>query len=154
MLTARRAFVAVALASTFLLLSSAAPAQKNSPGAPDRERERRSLAVNIVRAINIAEASYKKNHGTYATWDMFIANGDFSETGTKWSSESFPTVAHAMYGSGVEIVPGWKLRLRVSKDGDAYDVTLEDATDPKCNFAIFSNERGLIHQGKNIDCPI
>jgi hypothetical protein len=63
-------------------------------------------------------------------------------------------VAHAMYGSGAEIVPGWKLRLHISKDGNAYDLTLEDATDPKCNFAVFSNERGLIHQGKNIDCPI
>jgi hypothetical protein len=154
MLSARRAFIPPALAFIFLFLSSPAPAQKNSPDVPDRERERRSLAVNIVRAINAAEANYKKNHGTYATWDMFIANGDFSEAGTKWSSESFPTVAHAMYGSGAEIVPGWKLRLRVSKDGNAYDVTLEDATDPKCNFAIFSNERGLIHQGKSIDCPI
>jgi len=154
MLTGRRAHFAAVLCCAFLLLSSPAPAQKNSPGIQDRERERRSLAVNIVRAINTAEANYKKNHGTYATWDIFIANGDFSEAGTKWSSESFPTVAHAMYGSGAEIVPGWKLRLHVSKDGNAYDLTLEDATDPKCNFAVFSNERGLIQQGKNIDCPI
>jgi hypothetical protein len=153
MLTARVLF-AFALSSAFMLLSSPASAQKNSPGIQDRERERRSLAVNIVRAINTAEANYKKNHGTYATWDTFIANGDFSETGTKWSSESFPTVAHAMYGSGSEIVPGWKLRLQLSKDGNAYDLTLEDATDPKCNFAVFSDERGLIRQGKAIDCPI
>jgi hypothetical protein len=154
MLTARRIFIVIALALVFPLFTSPTLAQKNSPSVPDRERERRSLALNVVRAINTAEANYKRTHGTFATWDQFIANGDFSETGTKWSSESFPTVAHAMYGSGPEIVPGWKLRLQVSKDGNAYDVTLQDATDPKCNFAFFSNERGLISQGKNIDCPI
>lgn len=137
-----------------LLLSTLAHAQKNSPGVQDRERERRSLAVNVVRAINTAELNYKKTHGSYATWDTLIANGDFSETGTKWSSEAFPTVAHAMYSSGTEIVPGWKLRLHLSKDGNAYDLQLEDATDPKCNFTVFSDERGLIRQGKSLDCPI
>jgi len=152
--TAIRALLLVVLSSALLLISAPANAQKNSPGLEDRERERRSLAVNVVRAINTAEAHYKKTLGTYATWDALLANGDFSETGTKWSSESFPTVAHAMYSSGTEIVPGWKLRLHVSKDGNAYDLQLEDATDPKCNFTVFSDERGLMRQGKAIDCPI
>jgi hypothetical protein len=149
-----RTCLALSLACAFLLFGKPACAQKNSPGVQDRERERRSLAVNVVRAINAAELNYKKTHGTYATWDAMLANGDFTETGTKWSSESFPTVAHAMYSSGAEIVPGWKLRLHLSKDGNAYDLLLEDATDPKCNFAVFSDERGLLRQGRSLDCPI
>jgi len=149
-----RTLLVLGLSATFLLAIAPAPAQKNSPGIQDRERERRSLAVNIVRAINTAEMNYKKNQGTYATWDTMISNGDFSENGTKWASESFPTVAHAMYGPGPEIVPGWKLRLQLSKDGNAYDLLLEDVTDPKCNFSFISDERGLIRQGKSIDCPI
>jgi hypothetical protein len=155
MRTIFRTFSAVPLCLAFLLLIPLAHAQKkNSPTAPDRERERRSQAVNVVRAINTAEMNYKKNHGAYATWDTLIANGDFTETGTKWAPESFPTVAHAMYGTGAEIIPGWRLRLQLSKEGNAYDLTLEDVNDPKCGFAVTSNEGGLIRQGKTIDCPI
>jgi hypothetical protein len=143
----------LALSVAFLFVTSA-PAQKNTVGLQDRERERRSLAVNLVRAINTAEANYRKNHGSYATWDTLLGNGDFSEAGTKWAPESFPTVAHAMYGRGPEIVPGWKLRLQLSKDGNAYDVLLEDVTDSKCGFAVFSDDHGLIRQGRYIDCPL
>lgn len=153
MLLSTPRFLALSLAAITLLLSHPASAQKNTPGIPDRERERRSLAINIVRAINKAEANYKKNHGSYATWDTLISNGDFSETGTKWAPESFPTVAHAMYGSGPEIVPGWRLRLQLSKDGNTYDLLLEDVTDPKCSFAVFTDERDLVRQGKSVDCP-
>lgn len=146
--------VRVSLFAASLFALAAAHAQKNVPGIADRERERRSLAVNLVRAINTAEANYMKKQGTYVTWETMIGNGDFSETGTKWAPESFPTVAHAMYGSGPEIVPGWKLRLHLSKDGHAYDLLLEDVTDPKCAFAVVSDERGLIRQGKSIACPL
>jgi len=153
-MTAKKRVTAVVLLAGILLALSSAHAQKASPGIQDRERERRSLAINITRAINTAEANYKKNHGVYATWDTLISNGDFTDTGTKWAPESFPTVAHAMYGSGKEIVPGWKLRLILSKDGSSYDLLLEDVTDPKCGYAVVSDERGLIRQSKSVDCPL
>jgi hypothetical protein len=136
------------------LLALPATAQKTPFGAEDRERERRSLAFNMVRAINAAEANSKKKQGTYATWDTLYSSGDFTNTGTKWAPESMPTVAHAMYGPGPEIVPGWKLRLTVSKDGNAYDILLEDVTDPKCHYAVSSDERAIIRQGKSVDCPL
>jgi hypothetical protein len=138
-----------------IFLGSAAPAmraQKSATAVPDRERERRSLAINFLHALNAAETSYKKNHGSYADWDALLGNGDFTQNGTKWSSDSFPTVAHALYGSGPEIVPGWKLRLKVSNDGKSYDASIEDATDPKCRYAAFTDERGAVRQGKSVDC--
>ena len=153
MMTKRKAAAVVLLAGILLALPYA-QAQKGSPGIPDRERERRSLAINLIRAINTAEANYKKNRGVYATWETLLGSGDFTETGTKWAPESFPTVAHAMYSRGPEIVPGWKLRLSISKDGNAYDLLLEDVTDPKCGYAVVSDERGLIRQGKAIDCAL
>jgi hypothetical protein len=125
--------------------------QKTSPGISSRESERRSFALHLVGAINAAEASYKKNHGVYANWDALVVNGDFKETGTRWAPETYP-VAHAMYGRGPEIVPGWKLRLNVSNNGNSYDLLLEDVTDPKCNYAVGSDERGLIRQGKITAC--
>jgi hypothetical protein len=153
MLANRKVAVIALFAGSLLALPGAEAQKKNSPTLQDRQREQRSLAINMVRAINAAEANYKKTHGSYATWGTLFSNGDFTDTGTKWSSESYPTVAHAMYGSGPEIVPGWKLRLTVSKDGSAYDLSLEDVTDPKCGYAVMSDERGIVRQGKSVDCP-
>jgi len=154
MLAARKAVVVALLGAVFVVFPGAFAQKQNSPTIQDRQREQHSLAINIVRAINAAEANYKKKHGAYATWDTLIANGDFTDAGTKWAPESLPTVSHAMYGSGPEIVPGWKLRLTLSKDGTAYDLLLEDVNDPKCRFAVGSDDRGMIRQSKAIDCPV
>lgn len=142
------AFVILACA----LLPATLAQKKNTTSTVNREQERRSFAMNLVRAINVAEANYKKSHDGYASWDTLQGNGDFTESGTKWAGESFPTVQHALYGRGPEIVPGWKLRLLISANGNAYDLLLEDVTDPKCGYAVMSDERGLIRQGKAIDC--
>jgi hypothetical protein len=137
-----------------LTCQAASWAQKGSPVMADRERERRSFAQNLVKAINAAEADYRKKHDVYANWDTLMEIGDFSADGTKWAPADFPTVAHALYGSGAEIVPGWRLRLHLSNAEKAYDLLLEDVTDPKCSFTVFSDERRLIRQGKSIDCPV
>lgn len=128
--------------------------QKVSIAPASRERERQSFAVNLARAINNAEQNYKSKNEKYADWDTLTGNGDFTENGTKWAPAGFPTVAHALYSRGVEIVPGWKLRLNVSHEGHAYDLVLEDATDPKCRYAAITDEHGAIRQSKSIDCPI
>jgi hypothetical protein len=145
-------------AAFFLILmlscQTAIWAQKGAPAVPDRERERRSFAQNLVKAINAAEADYRKKHDVYANWDTMVGIGDFSSNGTKWAPAEFPTVVHALYGNGAEIVPGWRLRLHLSNEGKAYDLLLEDVTDPKCGYAVVTDERGLIRQGKSIDCAL
>ena len=149
-----RSVVAVVVLAGILQLLASAHAQKGSPGLPEREKERHSLAINLTRAINAAEANYKKDHGVYTDWETLVGNGDFTDTGTKWAPESFTTVAHAMYGRGAEIVPGWKLRLNVAKEGTGYDLLLEDVTDPKCGYAVVSDERGRIRQSKSVECEL
>ena len=142
----------------FLLVlagQSASWAQKKTLAPPaDRERERRSFAQNLARAINAAEADYFKKHGVYASWDTLTGLGDFSSTGTKWASEDFPTVAHALYGRGPEVVPGWRLRLQLSNGDKTYDALIEDVTDPKCGYAVMTDERGVIRQGRSIECSL
>jgi len=147
----RRAALLMILILTW---QAASWAQKGAPVVTDRERERRSFAQNLVKALNAAEADYRKKHDVYANWDTLVGIGDFSSSGTKWAPADFPTVAHALYGNGAEIVPGWRLRLHLSKGDKAYDLLLEDVTDPKCSYAVFSDERGLIRQGKSIDCAL
>jgi len=142
------------LAVTIAIALPARP-QKAPPLPPEtRENECHSFAVNVLRAINNSELDYKKQHGTYANWGALIENGYFTESGTKFISEDFFTVAHALYGRGPEIVPGWKLRLNTSNNGLSYDALLEDVNDPKCGFAGLTDERGLVRLGKSVACPL
>jgi hypothetical protein len=140
-----------------LFSASAWPAQpqKAPPLAPEtRENQRRSFAVNVLRAINNAERDYKAKHGNFGNWETLFNNGYFAESGTKSISEEYPTVAHALYGLGPEIVPGWRLRLNVSNNGQSYDALLEDVTDPKCGFAGLTDDRGLVRQSKSAACAL
>lgn len=127
-------------------------AQKNATSTAQPEQERRSFAHNFARALNAAEADYFKQHQVYASWDNLVGLGYFSQSGTKWASTEFPTVAHALYGSGPEIVPGWRLRLHLSNKDKAYDASIEDVNVPQCGYAVTTDERGMIRQGKSIDC--
>jgi len=144
---------AIVLIAGLALLASARP-QKSSPGIGDRERERQSFAINLVRAIQKAQLDFKSKQAIYADWDSLFANGYFTSAGTKWASPDFPTVGQALYGSGSEIVPGWKLRLNVSHSGSAYDLLLEDVNDPKCGYAVLTNERGTVRQANSVECPL
>ena len=92
----RRAALLMILILTW---QAASWAQKGAPVVTDRERERRSFAQNLVKAINAAEADYRKKHDVYANWDTLVGIGDFSSSGTKWAPADFPTVAHALYGN-------------------------------------------------------
>ncbi len=136
-----------------LLYQPLSSAQKNSSALAQNEQERRSFAQNLARAINSAEADYFKAHQAYASWDTLMGLGDFSQSGTRFASPDFPTVAHALYGSGPEIVPGWRLRLHLSNKDKAYDVLIEDVNDLKCGYAVMTDERGKIRRGNFVECP-
>jgi len=127
-------------------------AQKGTISTAQPERERRSFAQIFARALNAAEADYFKQHQVYANWDTLLGLGYFSSSGTKWISGDFPTVAHALYGSGAEVVPGWRLRLRLSNKDKSYDASIEDVNDPQCGYAVTTDERGMVRQGKSVDC--
>lgn len=144
----------IALLALGLGLGASAWPQKASPGTVDRERERRSFAINLVRAIQKAQLDFKSKHAIYANWDSLYGNAYFTSSGTKWASPEFPTVGQALYGSGPEVVPGWRLRLNVSHSGSAYDLLLEDVNDPKCGYAVVTDERGTVRQSKSVECPI
>jgi hypothetical protein len=144
----------IALLALGLGLGSRAWPQKAPAGTGDRERERRSFAINLVRAIQKAQLDFKSKHAIYANWDSLYGNGYFTSTGTKWASPEFPTVGQALYGNGPEVVPGWRLRLNVSHSGSAYDLLLEDVNDPKCGYAVVADERGTVRHSKSVECPI
>lgn len=149
-----RRFLRMGLLVWMCSVVSTAWPQKTAPTVSGRELQRRSFALNFLRALNDAEQDYKKKHSTFANWDALLSEGYFTESGTKWGSADFPTVTHAMYSRGTEIVPGWKLRLTVSEGGKSYDALVEDATDAKCGYAGVTDERGMIRESTFIGCQM
>lgn len=150
----RKLCFAVALGLLAVILCpNQAQGQKRTTSTAQPDQERHSFAQNFAKALNAAEADYFQQHQVYATWDSLVAMGYFSSSGTKWASPDFPTVAHALYGSGPEVVPGWRLRLLVSNNGKAYDASIEDVNDVSCGYAVTTDERGAVRQGKSISCP-
>jgi hypothetical protein len=150
-----RKSLALFLIAALCSFAVAAGAQKTpAPAVTGRELQRRSFALNFLRALNNAEQDYKKKHGTFGNWDALFAEGYFTDTGTKWGSADFPTVTQAMYSRATEIVPGWKLRLTISNGGKSYDALAEDATDAKCGYAGVTDERGMIRESEFISCKM
>ena len=124
-------------------------AQDSSTGREKPDFERRALAVGFMRTINTAEVTELYKFGSYAPWETLLAH--YSENMNGWLARYFPQVAR--FTDSPEVLPGYSLRLDIHADRRGYDVRVQDLQD-KCGFAAFSDEKGIIWQGKWIDCKI
>lgn len=86
------------------------------------EKARRTLALQLARAINTAEARYSS-----------------SNAGKYGQLEQLPVSA---------AIPGGFVPA-LSTDGDSYAFSVKDKVDP-CAFAYFSDQDGRIFQGEGI----
>jgi len=144
-------FGAVTLALT---LGAAIPQYGQNTSVSDNDDARHSLAVSLLRTINTAEVADFMGHGAYVTWDELLTKKEFTDCAIEGIAGIDPQLAAAHFSKGPEILPGWTLRLNLTKDGKGYDLLLEDTSDEKCRYAAVTDERGIIRQSKAIDCPI
>ena len=121
---------------------------KNEPS--DADQARHMMAISLLRAINTMEGVLLAKNGSYATWNELLSSQEFTEDIAKCDT----SLAGAHFATGPEILPGWSLRLNLTKDRAGYDVMLEDTTDKTCGYAAVTDERGILRQSKAIDCPI
>ena len=128
--------------------------QSTATPPSDPEHAKHSLAVNLLRAINTAEVDYFRKHGSFASKETLLASDEFKGRGLKWAAHNDPQFANTQISDGPEVLPGWTLRLNLTADAKGYAVLLEDTTDKSCGYAAYTDERGLIRQGKTIDCEI
>jgi hypothetical protein len=111
------------------------------------------VAVNIVREINTGEASCRIKDGKidedekYLPWDKLLDAACFTRVQGQVSRAGGPRLS-----SGPEIVPGFELRLIISSDGKHYNLWLGQNPVAHCAFAIYSDERGVIYEGREIGC--
>ena len=121
--------------------------EKGEEDKIDSDRDRRRLAVGVVRVINTAEAVYRDDRGQYASWEELLNSPALDRAKSRFRNFT------AALASGAEVIPGFELRLVTKPDGSGYNLSLKDIQNKSCGVSFFSDERGLIDQGKNIGCP-
>jgi hypothetical protein len=127
---------------------------KNSHAANEDgpDLEQRTLAINMVRAINTAEVSYRSHgNGLFADWASLSASIEFNNVLNRLSRTQ-PKLKDANLSSMDEILPGWRLQLTVSEDHKSYVVMLMSTVD-RCRYAAVSDQEGIIREGFAIGCP-
>jgi hypothetical protein len=74
----------------------AAPQRGQSPARSyDSVYARRSVAVNLLRAINTAEYPYKSKHGAFASWDALVTSEEFNSQGMPFATQNEAQLANA-----------------------------------------------------------
>jgi len=126
-------------------------AQDATPPAHPNHAEK-SVAINLARAINTGEMSYKRAHGIYASWEVLSASDEFTDKAMKRAAQNEPQLANQTLSSTADLIPGWRVRLTLSADGSGYDVLLESTLDKQCRYAVLTDERGLIRESGATDC--
>jgi hypothetical protein len=120
----------------------------------ETSRESRLVGLDVVRAINGAEARYKYLNGSYATWLTLFRSGGMNNghilLGWNLREKQFGRMELSI---GPEVVPGWTLSLVTAGKGESYELSLRNLGDP-CAFSFFSDQHGIIYQGGVIDCSV
>ncbi|MGH7744779.1 MAG: hypothetical protein ACREQ5_08190 [Candidatus Dormibacteria bacterium] len=111
--------------------------------SPNTDRE---TGVNVVRLINTAEAEYKHAHGGFAAWPELYRSGLIAK-----DENPEPMFGNLRLSAGPEVVPGWTLAMITSGDNQSYELSLRNLQD-RCQFSLFSDQRGIIFRGVVIDC--
>jgi hypothetical protein len=147
-------FLSVFLVGVSIHLLRAAAQEQAGKSTSGDSRGQRMLAVSIIRYINTAEASCQVKNGKrdenqkFLSWDELLNAPCFEQTR---SLVRFYPANQPAFSSGSEIVPGLELRLVVSADGKHYNVSLGEKP-TGCGSVFFSDERGVIFEGKALGC--
>lgn len=126
--------------SAVVLLHVAFSAGSRAQDQKSPSQEERRKAINLVRAINVAEVRYysgtakgaNDGHGRFASWTELYDSG---------------LVKELQVSSGPEIIPGYHLDLLASPDGKSFMVALHDKKDGDGLFSVFSDQSGIIFLG-------
>ena len=128
---------------TTMLLGSAMliaqqPAQDH---APTGLQQLKVAAINEVRALNTAEMRYRYSHGRFAGLEELKSSDEWQKTIERmknWGAE------------GPEFIAAYDTSLIADLQGKTYRISVKPKSD-MCQSSFFSDESGLIFEGKVID---
>lgn len=113
--------------------------------SPRSEQMGRNEVLELVRAINTEEADFFAKSHQYASLHSVTQEIDKWISAPQKNSLSLRDSTHAE-------LSGYTISLLVSNDGKRYELGLTPKTS-ECSYAFFSNEIGLIYEGKALGCP-
>ncbi len=118
--------------------------------------DQRMLAITIIREINTAEVVNCRLNGDkidetkqFLTLDDLLNAPCFKQAQSSFRGPNEAQLSESLT-AGPEIVPGLEFRLVISPDGKHYNLWLGQKRDVSCGFAFYSDERGVIYEGKAI----
>jgi hypothetical protein len=135
----------VILIGCALLASRAASAR---PKADPPAGKQGSSALNFIRLVNTAQRAFLHAHGRYATIAELVKL-EQQERGAQGLPQGTGPLQTANVQS--EPVAGFHFRFIIASDGSAYELSLTEVGVP-CGLSLFSNESGVLYQGKTLDC--
>lgn len=124
----------------------AARAQKAQPLS--QQEIDRGRAIEAVRLINAAEYDYRSNYGHFGAWTEV-----FDSKAVRNLLHTWPRIDELSIAPSDEVIPGFRLSLLVGDEGAAYSVTLREMKGNGCGISVFSDQSGLIYEGKVVECP-
>ena len=127
--------------AAFLLVVAMLPAQSGTEQNADQLSKLE--AVELVRAINTLELSYRSTEGEYVSLEVLLLNPKFDEM------EIAPTIADPYAAT----LKDYKLSIVTFAEGEQYKLSLVPTGEPYCRPALFSDQIGVIYPGKSLGCP-
>jgi hypothetical protein len=132
-------------ASGFNPIVSLTREKESSPQNKTESSVQNWEAGMMARLINSAEAQYRFTNGRYASYSTLLRSGQLKET----SSTRF-TVVPGDLQSEADPLPGYEVRLLVSPDGGAYQLSILDKK--ACGTDLFTDESGVVFEGRPNRC--
>ena len=133
-----RLLATIIFASTMLIAQQ--PAQ--DPSATGLQ-QLKVAAVNEVRALNTAEMRYRYDHGRFAGLDELKSSDEWQKT----------IGAMKNWGAGSpEFIAAYDTSLIAGAQGETYRISVKPKSDKCQQSSFFSDESGLIFEGKVIGC--
>jgi hypothetical protein len=114
--------------------------EKRTEGSPEKWQ-----VGNMAGLINTAEAQYKFAHGVYADYATLLRSGQLKDTGGR----EF-TLLPRNFQSETDPLPGYRLRVLISQDGNSYQLSIQETT-TDCGTGLFSDETGVVFEGHALD---
>jgi hypothetical protein len=133
-----RLLATIIFASTMMIAQQ--PVQDHAPKDP---QQLKAAAVGEVRALNTAEMRYHSNHGRYAGLEELKSSDEWQknlEQMKKFTGQE-----------NLDSVAGYDTSVIADAQGKAYHISVKPKTE-MCESGFFSDESGLIFEGKVLDC--
>lgn len=130
-----------------LMLSGAmAAGGSDEKAAPN---ETRTQALGTIRLINTAEVSFRRSAQVYGSFAELVSKGTLKET-AQMNSYLVSAYGRLDLQNPAEPLREFTLAMVVAPDGSAYKLSLVEKKN--CGAAFFTDESGIIYEGKALDC--